>query len=48
MCEMAAPTVFAVGDDSQAHVLAEPGDQDHGAVQEAVATCPTAALTIEF
>lgn len=45
MCEMAAPTVFVVGEDSQAHVLDDPGELERGAVEEAVATCPTAALT---
>jgi ferredoxin len=47
MCEFTAPSIFEVGDDCQAHVLREPGSEDRGAVEQAVANCPTAALAIE-
>lgn len=48
LCEMTAPTVFAVGDDGQSHVITEQLSGDELAdVEEAVASCPTAALSIE-
>jgi len=47
LCELTAPTVFAVGDDGQADVLRRPTIEDQSAVQVAVGNCPTAALTIE-
>lgn len=48
LCEMTAPTVFEVGDDGQSHVINEqPSADEIAGVEEAVATCPTAALSIE-
>ena len=48
LCEMTAPTVYQVGDDGQSHVLNnEPSDDEMAAVEEAIAGCPTAALSIE-
>lgn len=48
LCEMTAPEVFEVGDDGQAHVIkAEPSADELPAVEEAVSSCPTAALSIE-
>jgi ferredoxin len=48
LCEMTAPTVFEVGEDGQSHVIAaEPSPGDTTAVEEAVANCPTGALSIE-
>lgn len=48
LCEMTAPAVFEVGDDGQAHsLLSELAEQDVVAAQEAVANCPTGALSIE-
>ncbi|MDQ1423031.1 MAG: ferredoxin [Acidimicrobiaceae bacterium] len=46
-CEVAAPTIFAVGDDGQADVLRQPTAEERSAVEEAVGSCPTAALTID-
>lgn len=47
MCEVAAPNVFEVGDDGQAHVLVdEVADEDVAGVQQAVANCPTESVTI--
>lgn len=47
MCEVAAPNVFEVGDDGQAHVLVdEVADEDIAGVQQAVTTCPTESVTI--
>jgi ferredoxin len=48
LCEMTAPTVYEVGDDGQSHVLKEqPAADEMPAVEEAVANCPTGALSIE-
>jgi ferredoxin len=48
LCEMTAPTIFEVGDDGQSHVVNEhPSPDDMADVEEAVASCPTAALSIE-
>jgi ferredoxin len=48
LCEMTAPTVFEVGEDGQSHAInGEPSEDERSAVEEAVANCPTAALSIE-
>jgi ferredoxin len=47
LCEVTAPTVFVVGDDSQAQVLRQPSADDRSEVEEAVTNCPTGALSIE-
>jgi ferredoxin len=48
MCEMTAPAVFEVGDDAQSHTLqSELAEQDVAAAREAVANCPTGALSLE-
>jgi ferredoxin len=48
LCEMTAPTVYEVGDDGQSHVLKhEPSADEMPAVKEAIANCPTGALSIE-
>jgi ferredoxin len=48
LCEMTAPTVFEVGDDGQSRVINEhPSADEMPAVEEAIASCPTAALSIE-
>jgi ferredoxin len=48
LCEMTAPAVFEVGDDGQAQALqSEVAEQDLAAAQEAVANCPTGAVSIE-
>jgi len=48
LCEIAAPTVFEVGDDGLSHAInPEPPADDRIAVEEAVNNCPTAALSIE-
>jgi ferredoxin len=47
LCEMTAPTVFEVGDDGRSHVINEqPPDDEMAFVEDAVAGCPTAALSI--
>jgi len=47
LCEMTAPTVFEVGDDGQSHVINEqPADDEMASVEDAVAGCPAAALSI--
>jgi ferredoxin len=47
VCEVAAPTIFEVGDDGQTHVLVEHlEDADIAAVERAVVECPTLALSL--
>jgi len=46
LCEVAAPSIFEVGEDGQTHVLREPSDADIALVQDAVSSCPTAALSL--
>lgn len=48
LCEVTAPTVFEVGDDGQSRVINEnPPAEDLPAVQEAIANCPTGALSMD-
>ena len=48
MCESVAPEVFEVGDDGALSVLnATPSEDQRALLEEAVAACPTAALSIE-
>jgi ferredoxin len=48
LCEITAPTVFEVGDDGQSHVINEhPSDHEMSDVEEAIASCPTAALSMK-
>jgi ferredoxin len=48
LCEITAPTVFEVGDDGQSHVINEhPSDDEMSDVKEAIASCPTAALSMK-
>lgn len=47
-CVIAAPDVFSLDDDFIVEVLDErPDDGQRAAVEEAVDSCPTAALSIE-
>ena len=47
MCEVSAPNVFEVGDDGQSHVLVDEIDEaDLEGVRQAVANCPTEAITL--
>ena len=48
LCEVAAPSVYQVGDDGQSHVLTdEISTEELQAVEEAIAGCPTSALSID-
>ena len=48
LCEVAAPFIFEVGEDGQAHLIAEPVTKDDdAAVEEAVRNCPTMALSLQ-
>jgi ferredoxin len=48
LCEMTAPAVFEVGEDGQSHVINDqPSEDQRPTVEEAVANCPTNALSIE-
>lgn len=46
LCEIAAPDIFEVGEDGQAHVLREPSGADTPLLEDAVSACPTRALTL--
>lgn len=47
LCEMTAPTVFEVGDDGKSHTLKdEPSPEERPEVEEAIANCPTEALSM--
>jgi ferredoxin len=48
LCEVAAPTVFEVGDDGQSRAInPEPPEDERAAVVAAVHECPTGALSVE-
>jgi ferredoxin len=48
LCEVAAPTVFEIGDDGQSRAInPEPSEDERAAVEQAVGECPTGALSIE-
>lgn len=46
MCELAAEDVFEVGDDGTVQLLTVPDDDQRHEVEQAVADCPTRALSI--
>ena len=47
MCESVAPDFFEVGDDGALAVLRpEVGEDDRALLEQAVAACPTAALSL--
>jgi len=47
MCESVAPDVFEVGDDGALHVLQPtPSEARRAQMEEAVAACPTGALSL--
>lgn len=48
LCEMTAPAIFEIGDDGQSRLIkADPPDSDRRAAEDAMANCPTGALSIE-
>lgn len=48
LCESVAPDVFEVGDDGALQVLdANPPEDQRRLMEQAVASCPTSALSIE-
>lgn len=48
MCESVAPDLFEVGDDGELNVLKPtPPEYQRAILEEAVAACPTSALSIE-
>jgi ferredoxin len=48
LCEMTAPGVYEVRDDGQSHVLKdEPSTDELPSVGEAIANCPTGALSMQ-
>ncbi|MBN9636815.1 ferredoxin [Mycolicibacterium sp. HS_4_1] len=46
LCEMAASSVFEIGDDGQSHVIGN-SDEDRTAAHEAMSNCPTGAISID-
>lgn len=47
LCEMTAPNVFEVGDDGQSVAINEnPPESERAVVEEAIANCPTGALSV--
>ena len=48
LCEITAPAAFEVGDEGHSQVVTDrPAPSELAAVQEAIASCPTGALSIE-
>jgi len=48
MCEMTAPAVFEVGEDGLGAVIDDnPPESEYAAVEEAIANCPTGAVSFE-
>jgi ferredoxin len=48
LCEVTAPAVYEVGDEGHAQLATdEPAARELAAVEEAIANCPTGALSIE-
>ncbi len=48
MCESVAPAFFEVGDDGALVILqSEAGQEERALLEEAVAACPTGALSLE-
>lgn len=48
LCEAVAPDVFQVDDDDMLHVLGDQvTDENRARVEQAVASCPRAAISIE-
>jgi ferredoxin len=48
LCEATAPTVFEIGDDGQSRAInPEPPDDQRAAVEVAVSSCPTGALSLD-
>jgi ferredoxin len=48
LCEISAPAVYEVGDEGHAQLVTdEPAAVELAAVEEAIASCPTGALSIE-
>jgi ferredoxin len=48
MCESFAPDIFEIDDDGALQVIdASPDEARRGAVELAIASCPTAALSVD-
>lgn len=48
MCESVAPDFFEVGDDGELNIVdSTPPSDKRALIEEAVAACPTSALSIE-
>lgn len=48
LCEMTAPSLYEIGDDGQSHLVNDtPNPAEIPIANEAVANCPTGALSVE-
>ncbi|MEB3370620.1 ferredoxin [Saccharopolyspora mangrovi] len=47
MCEAVAPDVFEIDEDDNLHIIAEPTAELRDSIEQAVQSCPKAALSLE-
>ena len=47
MCEAVAPDVFEIDEDDNLHITAEPVAELRDSIEQAVQSCPKAALSLE-
>lgn len=47
MCEAVAPDVFEIDEDDNLHITAEPAAELRDSIEQAVQSCPKAALSLE-
>ncbi|RRO17523.1 ferredoxin [Saccharopolyspora rhizosphaerae] len=47
MCEAVAPDVFEIDEDDNLHIIAEPTPELRDSIEQAVQSCPKAALSLE-
>ncbi|SFS63483.1 ferredoxin [Saccharopolyspora flava] len=47
MCEAVAPDVFEIDDEDNLHIVAEPTPELRDSIEQAVQSCPKAALSLK-
>lgn len=47
MCEAVAPDVFEIDEDDNLNIIAEPTPELRDSIEQAVQSCPKAALSLE-
>ena len=47
MCEAVAPDVFEIDDDDNLNIIADPTPELRDSIEQAVHSCPKAALSLE-